>query len=379
MAGLGGVYYAGQQGGIGANDVQFIGSLTLLLFVAIWGIRTLTGALLGGLTAAALPVLQTHLPSSLADLTGLAAGIGIIVLANFPDGLLGIPWLTDRVSLPFADQCRTASRSCSTRRWPVPPEASAETVGDCALVVENVSVHFGGVAALSDVTLRAEAGQVTGLIGPNGAGKTTLFNVISGLQRPDRGAVHLAGTEVTRKGTHRRARLGLARTFQRLELFSTLSATDNVRVGLEAGGKAEAAERGGPARPGGSGRGGPRAGVVAAHRFGPPGRTGPGPLDRPQGAPARRAVLGSRRARVRDARPPAHLAGRGRPGRRHRRARHRPRAAGLRHRARPRLRPGDRQRHARRDQARPGRAGGLPGSRHRGGRGRRDGGSGRSG
>jgi branched-chain amino acid transport system permease protein len=104
MAGLGGVYYAGQQGGIGANDVQFIGSLTLLLFVAIWGIRTVTGALLGGMTAAALPVLQTHLPSSLADLTGLAAGVGIIVLANFPDGLLGIPWFTDRVSLPFADE-----------------------------------------------------------------------------------------------------------------------------------------------------------------------------------------------------------------------------------------------------------------------------------
>jgi branched-chain amino acid transport system permease protein len=106
MAGLGGVYYAGQQGGIGANDVPFIASLTLLLFVAIWGIRTLTGALLGGMTAAVLPVLQTHLPASLADLTGLAAGIGIIVLANFPDGLLGIPWLSDRVSLPFSDRAR---------------------------------------------------------------------------------------------------------------------------------------------------------------------------------------------------------------------------------------------------------------------------------
>jgi branched-chain amino acid transport system permease protein len=102
MAGLGGVLYAGQQHGIGANDVQFIGSLELLLFVAIWGIRTLSGALLGGLTLAALPVFQTHLPSSLADLTGLAAGIGIILLANFPDGILGIPWFTDHVRLPFA-------------------------------------------------------------------------------------------------------------------------------------------------------------------------------------------------------------------------------------------------------------------------------------
>jgi branched-chain amino acid transport system permease protein len=104
MAGLGGVFYAGQQGGIGATDVQFIGSLTLLLFVAIWGIRTISGALLGGLTAAALPVLQTHLPTSLADLTGLAAGIGIVLLARSPDGILGMSWLTNRVRLPFGDE-----------------------------------------------------------------------------------------------------------------------------------------------------------------------------------------------------------------------------------------------------------------------------------
>jgi branched-chain amino acid transport system ATP-binding protein len=121
----------------------------------------------------------------------------------------------------------------------VPPDtAGAVGGGAAALDVDDVSVHFGGVAALSDVTLRAEAGIVTGLIGPNGAGKTTLFNVITGLQRPNRGTVSLAGTDVTRKGTHRRARLGLARTFQRLELFSTLSAVDNVRVGLEACGRA---------------------------------------------------------------------------------------------------------------------------------------------
>jgi branched-chain amino acid transport system permease protein len=103
MAGLGGVFYAGQQGGIGATDVQYIGSLTLLLFVAIWGIRTITGALLGGMTAAALPVLQTHLPTSLADLVGLAAGIGIVLLARHPEGVLGMTWLTNRVRLPFGD------------------------------------------------------------------------------------------------------------------------------------------------------------------------------------------------------------------------------------------------------------------------------------
>jgi branched-chain amino acid transport system permease protein len=103
MAGLGGVFYAGEQTGISANDLQYIGSLTLLLFVAIWGIRTISGGLLGGLTAAALPILQTHLPSSLADLTGLAAGIGIVLLARSPEGILGMSWLTNRVRLPFGD------------------------------------------------------------------------------------------------------------------------------------------------------------------------------------------------------------------------------------------------------------------------------------
>ncbi len=103
MAGLGGVFYAGQQGGIGANDVQFITSLTLLLFVCIWGIRTISGALLGGLTQASLPVLQTHLPASLADITGLAAGIGIVLLARHPEGILGMEWLTRRIHLPFGD------------------------------------------------------------------------------------------------------------------------------------------------------------------------------------------------------------------------------------------------------------------------------------
>jgi branched-chain amino acid transport system ATP-binding protein len=105
---------------------------------------------------------------------------------------------------------------------------------DPVLEVAGVSVRFGGVAALNDVSLEVHSGEVTGLIGPNGAGKTTLFNVVSGLQRPDRGSVRIAGIDVTNLGPHRRARQGLARTFQRLELFGTLSAVDNVRVGLEA-------------------------------------------------------------------------------------------------------------------------------------------------
>jgi branched-chain amino acid transport system ATP-binding protein len=114
-----------------------------------------------------------------------------------------------------------------------PVDAKPATSAEVALSVREVSVRFGGVQALQGVSLNARAGSVTGLIGPNGAGKTTLFNVLSGLQRPDQGRVVLEGREITSLGPNRRAHLGLARTFQRLELFWSLCVEDNVRVGSE--------------------------------------------------------------------------------------------------------------------------------------------------
>jgi branched-chain amino acid transport system ATP-binding protein len=99
------------------------------------------------------------------------------------------------------------------------------------LEARDVTVHFGGKAALDRTSIDVERGRITGLIGPNGAGKTTLFNVVCGLLTPQGGRVVLDGTDVTRAPPHRRARLGLARTFQRLELFTSLTVRDNIRVG----------------------------------------------------------------------------------------------------------------------------------------------------
>ena len=101
------------------------------------------------------------------------------------------------------------------------------------LQVEKATVEFGGLRALSDVDLDCEPGTITGLIGPNGAGKTTMFNVICGLQETTSGSVSFDGADVGGRGPHERARLGVGRTFQRLEIFGSLTVRENILAAAE--------------------------------------------------------------------------------------------------------------------------------------------------
>ncbi|MHB8287885.1 MAG: ABC transporter ATP-binding protein [Acidimicrobiales bacterium] len=101
---------------------------------------------------------------------------------------------------------------------------------------EGISKHFGGVVALSEMSLEVDTGEAVGLVGPNGAGKTTLFNCLLGIVRPDTGSVFFDGRRIDGLRLYKRARLGIGRTFQRLELFSGMTVLDHLLVALRARG-----------------------------------------------------------------------------------------------------------------------------------------------
>ncbi|NHA00203.1 ATP-binding cassette domain-containing protein [Nocardioides sp. W3-2-3] len=258
MAGLAGGLFAGLRGTVGAADFLYFQSLLVLLLAVVFGVTSVTGALLGGTALMLLPVWQSSQPE-LAGLLFAVLGFGAVLLGRDPNGIanhlfrLG-RWADGRVvpqpagALPRADgraargpqaRARTLGRRAGHRaghRADQADQPGGEPEMAALLEVEDVVVRFGGVTAVDSARFSAERGQITGLIGPNGAGKTTCFNVITGLQRPTSGRVRYRDRDVTRWPVHRRAQHGIGRTFQRLEAFGSLSVRDNVRVARDIAG-----------------------------------------------------------------------------------------------------------------------------------------------
>lgn len=117
----------------------------------------------------------------------------------------------------------------------VAPERETHArIGDVLVEVKNLTVRFGGLTALDDVSFTIRKGEILGLIGPNGAGKTTCFNAMTGVYKPSSGDVVLDGVSVIGRAQHKITRMGLARTFQNIRLFGFMTALENVVVGLDA-------------------------------------------------------------------------------------------------------------------------------------------------
>ncbi len=205
-------------------------SLSLVVMTVFGGVTTITGAILGA-------VWVQGIPRILGEEWGLlSSGIGVLaVLLVLPGGL---------ASLVFAARDRVVTAAID-RGWIEPKEMETVEAGHRArrprppveqqppLVAEDISVSYGGVHALSAVSLRVGVDEIVGVMGPNGAGKTTLFDVLSGHQRPEAGAVFLDGRDISGAPPQRRARRGLGRSFQQARLFEDMRLVDAVNLALE--------------------------------------------------------------------------------------------------------------------------------------------------
>jgi ABC-type branched-subunit amino acid transport system ATPase component len=192
------------------------------------------------IAAAGLTLIPSYFPSAnVTNYLTLAFGIFAVLYALTPEDRRGLqPGARQWVDAVFGSSRRRGNAQTAAATEPPPGGARRAVIEHAepgALGLSQVSVRFGGLVAVNEVSLTAPTGRITGLIGPNGAGKTTTFNVCSGFGTVQSGDVLLDGSSVKRRGSSSRARMGLGRTFQQFELFDTLTVRENVELGSEAG------------------------------------------------------------------------------------------------------------------------------------------------
>ncbi len=197
----------------------------------------------GGLATGILLLGLSEVFRGFQDLSnGLYGLLLIVAFFVFPDGLSSIVFKGSAAAKRMSVIHR--SRTDSSGAGEAPNCRAPESQRGKILEVSGVSMFYGGTTALSDVSFDVRYGQIVGIIGPNGAGKTTLLNVINGYLTPFAGKVMFRDVDVTRKAPHEMARLGVARTFQLINLFRGMTVIENVMVGAHLTGSAGIFESG---------------------------------------------------------------------------------------------------------------------------------------
>jgi ABC-type branched-subunit amino acid transport system ATPase component/ABC-type branched-subunit amino acid transport system permease subunit len=222
VAGFAGGIFAAMSDFISPESFPFFQSILFLLVVMIGGADRVLGPLIGALIVVLVPELLSWLAQYRLLFVGLLL---LVVLRLAPDGFVGL--IGRFLARPDKGRPAEAKRDVATML--------AAAGGRGSLVVQDLSVSFGGVKAVVDLSFAAEPGRITSIIGPNGAGKSTVLNLASGFYRPDRGSIQLAGRELAGLPSHSVARAGIGRTYQTTQLFGQMSVIDNVLVALRRG------------------------------------------------------------------------------------------------------------------------------------------------
>jgi branched-chain amino acid transport system permease protein len=240
FAGIGGALFAHEFGvTLGPKDLGFQKSIDLVIIVVLGGMGSITGVVLAAGILTILPEVSREFSQYRMVVYALAL---IVVMIVRPKGLMGIrelwelqPWRRtvgrawDRAVAPLRALVGGAPRVAEAAVESTPPPAPAAGAPP-ALAIEQLSIAFGGLKAVTDFSLTLPPRGLYGLIGPNGAGKTTVFNLLTGVYRPQQGSIALAGAPIVGKRPSAIARAGMARTFQNIRLFGELSVIDNVRT-----------------------------------------------------------------------------------------------------------------------------------------------------
>jgi branched-chain amino acid transport system permease protein len=227
FAGMAGGLFAHEFGGIlRPTDAGFQRSFDYVIMTVLGGRGSISGVMLAASFVTALLELLRDFEQY--RLIAFALLLIVVMIAR-PQGLLGVREIWDfwirRPRVPPLAKSIDPTRPLATR-----PAAAADSP---LLVLDKLSLAFGGLQAVQDFSLRLPAGALYGLIGPNGAGKTTVFNLLTGLYRPDRGEIRLASRSLVGLRLHQIAAQGVARTFQNVRLHGQLSVLDNVRVAAQ--------------------------------------------------------------------------------------------------------------------------------------------------
>jgi ABC-type branched-subunit amino acid transport system ATPase component/ABC-type branched-subunit amino acid transport system permease subunit len=229
IAGLGGILLAFRSRTVLFAPYNVFNSIQVVVQTVIGGIGFIGGALFGG--AIAIGGAIAYALNELLDIDDVLIILfsGVFLLFNlvlFPDGVAA------QIARDYRRLVAVLHRTLHRVEAPAAPlpQVDRGTIRALTLRIEGVSVRFGGVVAVDDVSLEVHPGEVVGLIGPNGAGKTTLIDVVTGFTRAQAGHIVLEGDQIDRWGPRRRARGGLGRSFQSLELFEDMSVRDNLRA-----------------------------------------------------------------------------------------------------------------------------------------------------